>query len=221
MSNNYKTPLARIARALEIFIPGYMFGKSWGIANERTVDLFRAEFPSFLIDMAEGIKGLITTHNENLERLVATVAGAAVGFVVILVLAVAMHFVMGDRKYIDSLRFTAVTLIPIAVFNGTLSHVLQTLLENLGTKDADALTSSALYSPWGFFVLNFIFYLTALWMLGQRTGVKRRRRWGVVAVGVAFVALYLAGGLMITPGEWEVLLPKLQQSYAAMAGGAL
>jgi len=33
MENNYTTPLARWARILEIFIPGYMFGKSYGIAD--------------------------------------------------------------------------------------------------------------------------------------------------------------------------------------------
>jgi len=221
MDNNYTTPLARLARALEIFIPGYMFGKSWGIANARTVDLFRAEFPPFLIDMAEGIKASVHTQNENLERLVATVAGAAIGFAVIALLAVAMHWILGDRRYVDSLRFTAVSLIPIAVLNGTLSHVVQTLLENLHTANAEALTNSALRSPWSYFVLNFIFYMTALWMLGARTGVKGRRRWAVLGVGVAFMALYLAGGLMITPGEWQLLLPKLMKSYGASAGGGL
>jgi hypothetical protein len=56
--------------------------------------------------------------------------------------------------------------------------------------------------------------MIALWMLGRRTGVKRSRRWGVVGVGFAFMVLYLACGLMITPGEWNELLPKLQQSLA-------
>jgi len=214
MDNNYTSPLAKWSRILEIFIPGYMFGKSWGIADEKTVELFRAEFPPFLIDMAELLKGTLQTNNENLERLVATSAGAVVGFLIVVVLAIAMHYVLGDRKYIDSLRFTSVTLIPVALMNGTLSHVVKTILEGLGVQSTEALTKSALQSPWGYFVMNFIFYMIALWMLGRRTGVKRNRRWGVVGVGVAFMVLYLACGLMITPGEWNELLPKLQQSLA-------
>ncbi len=214
METAYTTPLARTARILEIFIPGYMFGKSWGIANEHTVDLFRAEFPAFLVDMAEAIKHSIHTNNESLQRLFATCAGAIVGFAVVAILAFVMHYVLRDRKYIDSLRFTAVTLIPVAVLNGTLSHAVQTLVQNLGTQSEEALTRSALQSPWSFFVLNFVFYLTALWMMGRRTGVRGGRRWAVVGVGVGFMGLYLALGLMITPGEWTVLLPKLQQSLA-------
>jgi hypothetical protein len=214
MAGSYTTPLAKWARMLEIFIPGYMFGKSWGIADKKTVELFRAEFPSILIDMAEYLKQMLHTDNHNLELLISTVAGAIVGFIVIVVLAVFMHFALGDRKYIDSLRFTSVTLIPIAVLNGTLSHVLKTLLEGMGTQTTEALTKSALQSPWGYFVLNFVFYMVALWMLGRRTGVKRNRRWAVIGVGVSFVGLYLACGLMIMPGEWSQLLPKLQQSLA-------
>ncbi len=214
MENKYTTPLARVARILEIFIPGYMFGKSWGISDEKTVDLFRAEFPVFLIDMVENIKKLVTTHNVYLERLFATCAGAIVGFAVILVLATAIHFILRDRKYIDSLRFAAVTLIPISVLNGTLSHAVKTLVENLGTQSAEALTKSALQSPWGLFAILFTFYLTTLWMFGQRTGVPRSRRWGILCVGVGFMALYLACGLMIMPGEWAELLPKLQHSLA-------
>ena len=214
MEASYKTPLARYARWLEIFIPGYMFGKSWGIANEETVDFFRAQFPTFLIDAAEGIKSAIHTENQNLERLFSTSAGALVGFAVIVLLAVIMHFVLGDRKYVDSLRFTAVTLIPMAVLNGTLSHAVKTLLENLGTQSEEALTRSALQSPWSYFVLNFIFYVIALWMFGRRTGVNRKRRIIVVLIGIGFVALYYKAGLMVTAEEWEVLLPKLQQSLA-------
>ena len=40
MTDTYKTPWARVARILEIIIPAYMLGKSWGIADEKTVDLF-------------------------------------------------------------------------------------------------------------------------------------------------------------------------------------
>jgi hypothetical protein len=214
MENNYTSPLAKWSRILEIFIPAYMFGKSWGIADEKTVDLFRAEFPPFLIDAAQLLKRIIATDNENLQRLVATCAGALVGFLIICLFAAAMHYILGDRKYIDSLRFTSVTLIPIAVLNGTLSHVLKTILEGLGVQSTEALTQSALQSPWGYFVLNVCFYFTALWMLGKRTGVKRARRFGVVGAGIAFMVIYIACGLMITPGEWNELLPKLQQSMA-------
>jgi cytochrome bd-type quinol oxidase subunit 2 len=214
MVHNYTTPLARWARILEIFIPGYMFGKSWGIADEKTADLFRAEFPVFLINAAEFLKGILQTGNENLERLVATCAGAIVGFLIIVVLAIAIHFVLRDRKYIDSLRFTSVTLIPIAVMNGTLSHVMKTLLEGVDMQTTEALTQSALRAPWNYFYMNLAFYMIALWMLGRRTGVKRNRRWALIGVGLAFMATYLACGLMIMPGEWSELLPKLQQSLA-------
>lgn len=212
MEETYKTPLARAARFLEIFIPAYMFGKSWGIADEMTVDLFRAEFPPFLIDMAEFMKGLVVTENENLGRLLSTTAGATVGFGVVLVLAAVFHFILRDRKYIDSVRYTSVTLIPIAVLNGTLSHAVKTLVENLGTTDPSALQKSAVQSPWSYFVLNVIFYLVAIWMMGKRTGVKRSRRFWLLSAGVGFVGLYLALGLMIMPEEWQNLLPTLQQS---------
>ena len=59
VEERYITPLAKWSRVLEIFIPGYMFGKAWGIANAQTVDLYRVIFPSFLIDMAEGMKGCL------------------------------------------------------------------------------------------------------------------------------------------------------------------
>jgi hypothetical protein len=216
MENNYTTPLAKWARILEIFIPGYMFGKSWGIADEMTVDLFRAQFPTFLIDMAEFFKGIVQSDNENLQRLFSTCAGAIVGFLLIVVLAIFIHFVLRDRKYIDSLRFTAVTLIPIAVLNGTLSHAVKTLIESLGGGESvETLTKSALEGPRGTIGMLFFFYMTALWMLAGRTGVKQGRRWGVVIVGIAFLAIYVGAGLMITPGEWEVLLPKLQAALAA------
>jgi hypothetical protein len=213
MDSKYTTPLAKTARIMEIFIPGYMFGKAWGIANEpRTVEVFRAEFPAFLVNMAEGIKGAIETDSVSLQRLFATTAGAGVGFVIILILSVIMHFVMGDRKYVDSLRFTSVSIIPIAVMNGTLSHGIQMLLDNLGTATQEELTRSALQTPWGNFALNTIFYLLALWMLGRRTGLGRGKRFAVVGVGVAFMAVYYMSGLMITSDEWAVLLPKLMAS---------
>ena len=63
LEERYITPLAKWARILEIFIPGYMFGKAWGIANAQTVDLYRAIFPPFLIDMAEKMKGLMVTDS--------------------------------------------------------------------------------------------------------------------------------------------------------------
>jgi len=210
----YVTPLARWARILEIFIPGYMFGKSWGIADEKTVDLFRAMFPPFLIDGAEFLKQFIHTDNVYLQRLISTSAGAVVGFLVIAVVALIIHFVLRDRKYIDSLRFTAVCMIPIAVLNGTLSHAVKTLVENLTTQAPETLKDSVVRGPWNFFMLNFVFFMTALWMMASRTGVKRSRRWGVLAVGAGFMLLFVALGLMIFPAEWDALLPKLQQSLS-------
>lgn len=214
MENNYTTPLARWARILEIFIPGYMFGKAYGIADEKTVDLFRAQFPAFLINLAEYLKGILHTDNENLQRFITNTAGAVIGFVLIAILAIVMHIVLRDRKYIDTLRFTAVTLLPIAVLNGTLSHAVKTLVENMGTQTVEALTNSAIQGPRNYIVLNFCFYMICLWMLGRRTGVARSRRWAVIGVGIAFMALYLASGLMITAGEWQILLPKLQAALA-------
>ncbi len=215
MDTTYTTPLAKWARFLEIFIPGYMFGKAWGIANEKTVELYRATFPPFLIDMAEFFKRTVQTDNANLQRLFSTSAGAIVGFLVIVILAIFMHFVLRDRRYIDSLRFTSVTLIPIAVMNGTLSHLTNTLLESLGMgENIDTLTKSALEGPRGQIVMFCVFYLTCLWMMGRRTGVARDRRYGVVLIGIGFMVLYFALGLMITPAEWEILLPKLQAALA-------
>lgn len=214
MENNYTTPLARWARILEIFIPGYMFGKSYGIADEKTVDLFRAQFPAFLINLAEYLKGILQTDNTNLQRFITNTAGALIGFILIAILAIVMHIVLRDRKYIDTLRFTAVTLLPIAVLNGTLSHAVKTLVENMGTQTVEALTNSAIQGPRNYIVLNFFFYMICLWMLGRRTGVTRSRRWAVIGVGIAFMALYLASGLMITAGEWQILLPKLQAALA-------
>ena len=216
MQNNYTTPLAFWARILEIFIPAYMFGKSWGIATEVTVDLYRAAFPAFLIDGAEYLKRILETDNANLERLVSTSAGAVIGFLIVAALGFLMFLVLRDRRYIDALRFTSVTLIPIAVMNGTLSHLTNTLLESLGMgASVETLTNSALQGPRGQIVMFCIFYITCLWMMGKRTGVKGGRRFGVLLVGIGFLALYFAAGLMITASEWEVLLPQLQAALAS------
>ncbi len=212
--NNYTTPLARAARIMEIIIPCYMFGKSWGISDAKTLDLFRAMFPPFLIDIAEFFKRIMQTDNANIQRFFSTMSGAIVGFVVVALLALVMHFVLRDRKYIDSLRFTSVSLIPIAVLNGTLSHAIKTLVENLGTQMPDALYASTVSSSRGNIMIGGLFYLTAMWMMGRRTGVSRGRRYGVVGVGIGFMVVYLALGLLISPGEWQALLPKLQQALA-------
>jgi hypothetical protein len=214
MAENYTTPLARAARIMEIIIPCYMFGKSWGIADEKTVDLFRAMFPSFLVNMAEFFKGIMHTDNANIQRLFSTVSGALVGFMVVAILALVMHLVLRDRKYLDSLRFTSVSLIPIAVLNGTLSHAIKTLVENLGSKTSDALYASTVSSSQGGLVVGGLTYLTAMWFLARRTGVKRSKRVGVVCVGVSFMVIYIGLGLMISPAEWQALLPKLQQALA-------
>ena len=167
MAENYTTPLARAARIMEIVIPCYMFGKAWGIADAKTVDLFRAMFPPFLINIAEFFKKIMQTDNANIQRFFSTVSGAIVGFVVVALLALIMHFVLRDRKYINSLRFTAVSLIPIAVLNGTLSHAIKTLVENMGTQTADALYASTVSSSRGNILIDGTFYLTAMWMMGQ------------------------------------------------------
>lgn len=216
MEDTYTTPLARWARFLEIFIPCYMFGKAWGIASEVTVDLYRAVFPPFLINWAETLKGVIPNAGEDMGRLVATSAGAIFGFLVVMLLAIAMHLVLRDRKYIDSLRFTSVTLIPLAVMNGTLSHLTNTLLESLGGGESiEVLTQSALEGPRGQIFMFTAFYMTSIWMFGKRTGVKGWHRWGVILVGIGFLAVYFYSGLMITAAEWEAVLPKLQATLAA------
>jgi hypothetical protein len=214
MADNYTTPLARAARIMEIIIPCYMFGKAWGIADEKTVDLFRAMFPAFLVNMAEFFKGVMHTDNANIQRFFSTMSGALVGFVVIALLALVMHLVLRDRKYINSLRFTAVSLIPIAVLNGTLSHAIKTLVENLGSQTPEALYASTVSSSQGNLALDGLFYLTAMWFLARRTGVKRSKRVGVVCVGLTFMIIYIGLGLMISPAEWQALLPKLQQALA-------
>ncbi len=216
MNDTYISPWAKVARILEIIIPAYMLGKSWGIADEKTVDLFRAEFPPLIINGAEFLKGLVGTTNEHLGRFVATNAGALIGVIIVVLLAVIFHFVLFDRKYIDSLRFTSVTLIPIAILNGTLSHVLKTLLKNIDSVTAtkEALYKDVFISSWQFFFMFVIFYITALWFMGRRTGVLGWKRYAVVTVGIGFIVLYVAFGLMITPGEWETLEPILLNLFA-------
>ena len=216
MEDTYKTPLAKMARFLEIFIPGYMFGKAWGIAHESTVDLYRATFPPFLINMAEAMKSIVATESHAMELFFSTVAGAIVGFIVIMVLGLVMHYVLNDRRYIDSLRFTSITLIPLAVMNGTLSHVSNTVLDSLGMGESTAaLTKSALDSPRGQIIMFCVLYMLSIWMFGKRTGVRGWRRYGVLVVGIGFLAAYFASGLSITTAEWNVLLPKLQASMAS------
>jgi len=207
----YITPLAHWARVLEIFIPGYMFGKAWGIANEHTVEIYKVIFPEFLIKMAEGMKEvLIKTDSEPLQRLFSTCSGALVGFLVILILGAVMHFVLGDRRYIDSLRFTSITLIPLAVMNGTLTHLTNTLFETLGGGETiESLTKSAVDAPRGQIAMYCVFYMLALWIMGKRTGVVGKRRWFVLLTGVGFLAVYFALGLGITANEAAEVLPKL------------
>lgn len=215
VEERYITPLAKWSRVLEIFIPGYMFGKAWGIANAQTVDLYRVIFPSFLIDMAEGMKGwLIQTDSAPLERIFSTCSGALVGFMVILILGAVMHIALGDRKYIDSLRFTSITLIPLAVMNGTLSHVTNTLLETLGGGETiEKLTISAVDSPTNQIRMFCVFYMLAIWMLAKRTGVVGKRRWFVLLVGVGFLVVYFALGLGITHMEAAEVLPKMMAAH--------
>jgi hypothetical protein len=214
VETRYTTPLAKWARVLEIFIPGYMFGKAWGIANEQTVDLFRVVFPSFLIDMAEKMKTLVDITNPSLGRFYSTCAGALVGFAVILILGVVMHLVLRDRKYIDSLRFTAITLIPLAVMHGTLTHVTKTIIESLGGGETlEAMTKAAVDSPRGQINMFCVFYMLALWMMAKRTGVYGKRRWFVLLAGVGFLAVYFALGLGITNMEAAEVLPKLMAAH--------
>ncbi len=218
MENSYTSPLAKWARILEIFIPGYMFGKAFGISTATTLELYRVTFPGFLIDMAEGMKSIMATDSVALQRLFSTCSGALVGFGIILILGLVMHLVLRDRTYIDSLRFTAITMIPVAVMNGTLSHLTNTLLESLGGGESlEALTKSALEGPRGQIMMFCLFYVLALWMMGKRTGVIGFRRYGVILVGIGFLATYFACGLMITADEWTVVLPKVQAIIAEHA----
>jgi hypothetical protein len=214
VEERYITPLAKWARLLEIFIPGYMFGKAWGIANAQTVDLYKVIFPPFLIDMAEAMKKIMVTDSAALQRLFATCAGALVGFLVIMALGAVMHLVLRDRKYIDSLRFTAITLIPLAVMNGTLSHLTNTILETLGGGETiEALTKSAVDSPRGQIQMFCVFYMLALWFFGKRTGVIGRKRFYVLLVGIGFLVVYFACGLGITSMEAADVLPRMMAAH--------
>jgi hypothetical protein len=218
IEDKYITPLAKWARVLEIFIPGYMFGKAWGISTATTLPLYKIIFPTFLIDMAEAMKKIMLTDSVPLQRVFATCSGALVGFLIILALGAIMHLVLRDRKYIDSLRFTAVTLIPLAVMNGTLTHATNTLFESLGGGESiEALTQSAVDSPRGQIALYCVFYMFALWIMGRRTGVIGWRRYGVLLVGIGFLALYFSLGLGITQAEWMDTLPKMQAIIATHA----
>lgn len=220
METTYTTPLAKWARFMEIVIPAYMFGKSWAIADSKTVDLFRAEFPPLMIDMCEALKGMAGVgHDSALGRFYASYAGGAIGFAVVLVLALIMHWIMRDRKFIDSLRFTSVTLIPLAILNGTLSHVMKTFLKNItaATATEEALTQAAYTTPLNQSLMFFLFYITALWFMGRRTGLTRGKRVAVVIVGIIFIGAYIAAGLLIMPWEWKILLPKLMMSLSASA----
>ena len=110
-----------------------------------------------------------------------------------------MHLVLGDRKYIDSLRFTSITLIPLAVMHGTLTHVTNTIFETLGGGETiEALTKAAVDSPRSQINMFCVFYMLALWMMAKRTGVIGKRRWFVLLVGVGFLVVYFALGLGIT-----------------------
>ena len=53
MEDTYTSPWAKLALFLEIYVPIFMFGKGWGTAEHNTVELFRAEFPAFIIDTIE------------------------------------------------------------------------------------------------------------------------------------------------------------------------
>ena len=116
----------------------------------------------------------------------------------------------------DSFRFTSITIIPLAILNGTLSHAVKTMVENLqnvGLQNAEALKQSVVGMPWSYFILNFIFYMISIWMMGIRTDVPVRKRILLLVLGVLFVGLYLALGLMILPGEWNQLLPELRKTF--------
>lgn len=209
--NTYRTPLAKWARIVEIIIPAYMLGKAWGIAEPKNVELFKAQFPTFIINLTEAMKGVVKVSSVEMQRFISATSGAVMGFLFILLLSVFMHFALRDRKFIDSLRFTAVTALPIAVMNGILSHGLQTLLDNSKASTVEALKVEAVYTPWGYFVLNFVFYMAALWVMGRRTGVQKNRRWILLGIGAAVMVVYLVAGLMILPGEWNNLAVSLMK----------
>ncbi|MEN6463364.1 MAG: hypothetical protein ABFC94_18595 [Syntrophomonas sp.] len=198
--------LAWWARILEIIIPAYMFGKSWGMVQEKNIELFRMQFPAFLIDTTKALNNLVTVKSEYLMRFISTTSGALIALLVIIALAAVIHFILQDRNFVDSLRFTAVTIIPLAVLNGLLAQVLQTILDNTAVQSIASLKMSILYMPWGFLMMTLAFYLVALWVMGKRTGVSPKKRWLLIGVGLSFVAVYVAGGLMISPNEWQMLI---------------
>lgn len=198
--------LAWWARIMEIIIPAYMFGKSWGMVQEENIELFRMQFPAFLIDTTKALNNLVSVKSEYLMRFISTTSGALIALLVIIALAAVIHFILQDRKFVDSLRFTAVTIIPLAVLNGLLAQVLQTILDNIAVQSIANLKMSVLYMPWGFLVMTMAFYLAALWVMGKRTGVSPKKRWLLIGVGLGFVAVYVAGGLMISPHEWQMLI---------------
>jgi len=200
----YNASLARWSRVLEIIIPIYMFGKSWGAAAPNNIALFRAQFPVFLVDACEVLKGLLKCNSEHMMKFISTNIGALLGFVIVLLLSVIIHFTLKDRKFIDSMRFTSVTLIPIAVLNGLLSHGVQTLVNN--SQSLEILKIGALYAPWIYVVFNYVFYMIALWKMAERTGVRENKIKILLGIGTIFVAAYLLSGLLITPREWDNLL---------------
>jgi hypothetical protein len=164
--------------------------------------------------MAEAMKKIMVTDSESLQRLFATCSGALVGFLLILALGAIMHLVLSDRKYIDSLRFTAVTLVPVAVMNGTLTHVTNTVFESLGGGESiETLTQAAVDAPRGQIQMYCVFYMFAIWMLSKRTGVIGKKRWYVLLVGVAFLALYFALGLGVDAREAAEVLPKMMAAH--------
>lgn len=216
MENQYTTPFAKWARIFEIIIPIYMFGKSWAMFDERTVQLFQAVFPKFLVDGAVTIRSFLETGGEAFGRFVATYAGTVLGLVVVGLLAVVMHLVLRDRKFIDTLRLTSVTLLPLAIMNGTLSHVMKTYLENIDAASAtpEALEQAVVTASNNYFYLFTLFYIIALWVMPRRTGVQGWKRWAVVAVGLLFIVAYVQAGLLIDAGEWAALAPQLMESLA-------
>ena len=216
MENQYTSPFAKWARIFEIIIPIYMFGKSWAMFDERTVQLFQAVFPKFLVDGAVTVRSFLETGGEAFGRFVATYAGTLLGFAVVLLLAAAMHLVLRDRKFIDTLRLTSVTLLPLALMNGTLSHVMKTYLENIDAASAtpEALEQAVVSASNNYFYLFTLFYIIALWVMPRRTGVQGWKRWAVVAVGLLFIVAYVQAGLLIDAGEWATLAPQLMESLA-------
>ena len=216
MEKQYTTPFAQWARIFEIIIPIYMFGKSWAMFDERTVQLFQAVFPTFLVDGAVTIRSFLETGGEAFGRFVATYAGTLLGLVVVALLAVVMHLVLRDRRFIDTLRLTSVTLLPLAIMNGTLSHVMKTYLENIDAASAtpEALEQAVVSASNNYFYLFTLFYIIALWVMPRRTGVQGWKRWAVVAVGLLFIVAYVQAGLLIDAGEWAALAPQLMESLA-------